>query len=142
MPAKNAISHVDQQSELGGRQQLSSASGRSRPAWRRCDACEQRQQQGTPKPQPVEQEAEVVADGGEHGVVGVAFREGQIVAAHTAVLIRVADDGFNGGPPAQRELDALGETALVAGDMDLEGPVLGRIVAAVAGVEDGTTKLA
>lgn len=63
---------------------------------------------------------QVVADGGKHSVVGIALGEGQEVAAHTVVVLEMADDGFDGGPASQRPFDGLGEAALLAGDMDLE----------------------
>jgi trimeric autotransporter adhesin len=50
---------------------------------------------GQPKPEPSDEAAEVVAGGGEDGVVGVALPEPEIVAAH-AVLGRVAA-AFGGG---------------------------------------------
>lgn len=87
---------------------------------RRCSGGEQRQEEGTQKPQPVEQEAEVIADGGKHGVVGVALGEGQEVAAHAVVVLEMADDGFDGGPASQRPFDGLGEATLVAGDSAAE----------------------
>ncbi|MER9396490.1 MULTISPECIES: hypothetical protein [unclassified Mesorhizobium] len=48
-----------------------------------------------------------VADGGDHGVVGVAFGEGQEVAAHAVILLEMANDRFDGGPASQRPLDSL-----------------------------------
>lgn len=44
--------------------------------------------------------------------------------------------GSMAAPPSQRPFDGLGEAALVAGDMDLEGLVLWRVVAAIAGIGD------
>lgn len=99
---------------------------RCRRGWR-CCGCEHRRDEGAQKPQPVEQKAEVTAYGGEHGVVGVTLGEGQEVAAHAMVALEVTDDGFDGGPP--RPLDGPDEAALVAGDTDLEGLVLGGVVA-------------
>jgi hypothetical protein len=51
------------------------------------------------KPQPREQAAKVVAGGGKHSVDGVAAGMGKVIAAHAVVLIEVADDGLDGGPP-------------------------------------------
>ena len=45
------------------------------------------QQEGKPKLEPVEQAAEVVADGGEHGVDGIAGGMRQKVAAQTVVAL-------------------------------------------------------
>lgn len=44
-------------------------------------------------PEPVEQEGEVVAGGGQDGVEGVAVLAGEVVAAHAMLGLDVADDG-------------------------------------------------
>ena len=45
--------------------------------------------------------AEVVADGGENGVDGVAAGMGEVVSAHAVLVFGMADDGFDGRAPAQ-----------------------------------------
>jgi len=47
------------------------------------------------KPQPFEQEAEVVAAGGEHGVIGIAGAVSEVVGTPAAV-------GFDDRSPARR----------------------------------------
>jgi hypothetical protein len=56
-------------------------------------------------PEPLDEAAEVVAGGGEDGVVGVAVPEPEIVAAHAVLGFEMADDGLHGGPSAQFALD-------------------------------------
>ena len=48
------------------------------------------------KPQPVEDEAEIVADGREHGIVLIAVAPAQEVAAQMTVLFQMADHGLDG----------------------------------------------
>jgi len=57
---------------------------------------------------------EVIADGSEHGVDGVAGRMGKIIAAHAMLGFHVADDRLDGGPSPQLAFDALGDAALDA----------------------------
>ena len=78
------------------------------------------------KPQPCEEAAKAVAGGGEHGVDGVAAGMGEVIAAHVVVLLEVADDRFNGGPPFEFALDLRREAALLAGDVDLHFVVRAR----------------
>jgi hypothetical protein len=56
------------------------------------------QDQAQQNPQPGEDEAEVVADGGEHGVGGVAFAAFEIAATEVTFGLQVADHRFDGGP--------------------------------------------
>jgi len=56
-------------------------------------------------PEPADQAAEVVADGGEDGVIGVAAPEPEIVAAHAVLGLEVADDGLDGRSPSHLALD-------------------------------------
>src|SRR2546429_6570165 len=96
-------------------------------------------QEGVPKDQredaqkllePAQEQAEVVAGSGEHGVDAIAIAAGEIVAAHAVIVLEVADDGFDGGAPAHLAADGLGDTPNLAADPDLE-PVR-IVVAAIA----------
>src|SRR5262249_8589370 len=80
--------------------------------------------------EPAQEQAEVVAGSGEHGVDAIAIAAGEIVAAHAVILLEVADDGFDGGAPAHLAADGLGDTPDLAADPDLE-PVR-IVVAAIA----------
>jgi hypothetical protein len=64
------------------------------------------------KPQPVEQEAEVVADGGEYGVDGVASAMGKVIAAHAVLGLEMTDHRFDGGASFHVALDLRGDAAL------------------------------
>src|SRR5262249_48580165 len=57
------------------------------------------------KPQPCEEAAEVIAGGGEHGIGGVAAGVGEVISAHAVVLLEMADDGLDGGPPFEFAFD-------------------------------------
>ena len=57
------------------------------------------------KPEPAEEEAEVVAGRGENGVDGVALAVPEIVAAHAVLGFEMTDDGLDGGSPAHLALD-------------------------------------
>lgn len=83
------------------------------------------------KPEPADQAAEVVARGGEDGVVGVAMLEPEIVASHAVLGFEMADHGLDGGPAAQFTLDLGRHPSLLAGDEDPELVVGRRVVAAV-----------
>ena len=51
------------------------------------------------KSQPGNEATEVVTGCGEDGVVGVAVASGETVAADSALLLGMADDGLDGGAP-------------------------------------------
>ncbi|SIO37344.1 hypothetical protein SAMN05443247_04553 [Bradyrhizobium erythrophlei] len=82
-------------------------------------------------PEPADRAAEVVADGGEDGVIGVAAPEPEIVAAHAVLGFEMADDGLDGGPAAEFALDLRRHPSLLPGDEDPELVNGRRIVAAV-----------
>src|SRR5215510_468024 len=65
--------------------------------------------------EPAQEQAEVVAGSGEHGVDAIAIAAGEIVAAHAVILLEVADDGFDGGAPAHLAADGRRETLEGAG---------------------------
>ena len=52
------------------------------------------------KPEPSDQAAEVVADGGEDGVGSVTSTIPEIVATHAVLGFEMADHRLNGGPAA------------------------------------------
>src|SRR3546814_11743027 len=71
---------------------------------------EDRQEQGTQECfQPADEEAEVVAGGGEDGVGVVAVAALEIVALHAVLGLEVADDGLVGGEPFNLAADGLGD---------------------------------
>ena len=80
--------------------------------------------------EPAQEQAEVVAGSGEHGVDAVAIAAREIVAAHAVILLEVADDAFDGGATAHLAAGCLGDTPDPAADPDLE-PVR-IVVAAIA----------
>ena len=83
-------------------------------------------QQSEPQmPQPGEQEAEVVAGGGEDGVDGVAGGMGEMVAAHAVLGLEMADDGLDGGAAPGLALDLRRHAPLLARGVDPE-LVIGR----------------
>src|SRR3546814_5388836 len=76
---------------------------------------EDRQEQGTQECfQPADEEAEVVAGGGEDGVGVVAVAALEIVALHAVHGLDVADDGLDGGAPFHLAADGLGDPAHLA----------------------------
>ena len=90
--------------------------------------------------QPCEDEAKVVADGGEDGVCGIAIAALKVAAAEMPVGFHVADHGFDGGAPSQLALDGAEHAALLTGDEDTAR--ICRIVAAVSFVDIGALDLA
>jgi len=91
------------------------------------------------KPEPSDQAAEVVADGGEDGVGGVAPTIPEIVTAHAMLDFEMADHGFDGGPAAQLAFDLGCHAPFLAGDEDPE-LVRRRVVAAVSLVGEDTLR--
>ncbi len=91
-------------------------------------------------PQPLEDEAEVVADGAHDGVDLVAEAAFEEVSAQVTVGLAVADDGLDGGSPSELASDLTVDAALLAGTIDPER--LGRIVADIALVDVGPLDLA
>ena len=81
-------------------------------------------------PQPLEDEAQVVADGAHDGVDLVAEAAFQEVAAEMAVHLAMSDDGFDGGSSPQFASDLPVDGALLTGFED--PPRIGRVVAPVA----------
>ena len=65
-------------------------------------------------PQPGEDAAEVVSDGGEDGVGGITGAAFEIAAAEVAFGLHVADDGLDGGSASQLAFDDAEDAALLA----------------------------
>ncbi len=63
--------------------------------------------------QPLEDEAEVVADGAHDGVDLVAAAAVQEVSPKMAIGLAVADDGFDGGSPPEFLLELPVDAALL-----------------------------
>jgi hypothetical protein len=80
--------------------------------------------------EPAQEQAEVVASGGEHGVDAVAMPAVEMVAAHPVVVLEMAGHGLDGGAPPHLAADGLGNPADLAADPDLEP--IGIVVAAIA----------
>ena len=86
-------------------------------------------------PQPLEDEARVVADGVDDGVDVVAEAAFEEVSAQATVGFAMADDGFDGRSSPEFLLDLAVDAALLAG---FEDPArLRRVVAAIAFVDIG-----
>lgn len=69
------------------------------------------QEEAARKPQPGKDAAEVVADGGEDDVGGVAGAALEVASAE--ITFQVSDDGLDGGPAAQFALDDPEDAALL-----------------------------
>jgi hypothetical protein len=70
------------------------------------------------KPQPGEDASEVVADGGEENVGGVAGAALEVASPEMTVRLQVSDEGLDGGSAAQFALDDAEDAALLSGDED------------------------
>src|SRR3546814_17988056 len=64
---------------------------------------------GAKKREPAEEQAEVVADGGEDGIDGIAGGMGEVIAIHPVVGFEMTDDGLDGGSSFELALDGLGD---------------------------------
>src|SRR5262245_13615943 len=86
--------------------------------------------------EPAQEQAEVVASGGEHGVVAVTVAALEVVAAHPVILLDVPDDELDGCTTAHLAADGLGYAPDLAGDPDLEA--VRMVVTAIAFVSVDT----
>ncbi|MGY3225005.1 hypothetical protein ACVIM5_005612 [Bradyrhizobium sp. USDA 4512] len=84
-------------------------------------APERDQQQAQKFSEPGEDATEVVSDGGENDVGGIAGAALEVAPAEVSFGFEVSDDGLNGGAAAQLTLDGAENTALLAGDEDAAG---------------------
>jgi hypothetical protein len=82
---------------------------------------------------PAQEESEVVAGGGEHGIDAVAVASLQIIAAHAVLSLGMADNRLDRGAAFHLAADRFSDPAYLAGDPDAE--LLFVIVAAVALVD-------
>ena len=78
--------------------------------------------------QPAQEQAEVVAGSGEHGVDAIALGALEIVTAHAVLGLEMADDRLDGGSAAHLAPDRGSDPADLPGDPDPE--LVGMIVAA------------
>jgi hypothetical protein len=91
-------------------------------------------EQGTPKLfEPAQEQAEVVAGSGEHGVSAVAIAALEIIVARQVVALQMADDRLDGSSSPHLPADGFRDAADLAADPDPE-PV-GVMVAAIAFVD-------
>ena len=89
---------------------------------------EQRSDQGAQKPlEPTQEQAEVVAGSGEHGVDAVAVASCEVIAAHPMFGLDVPNDRLDGGAAAHLTADRGGDAAHLAAEPDAE--LLGVVVA-------------
>src|SRR2546423_15267705 len=81
------------------------------------ERCEERLQQGAQKPsEPAQEEAKVVAGGGEHSIDAVAVASLEIIAAHAVLGLGMADDRFDGGAAPHLATDRFRDPAHLAAD--------------------------
>src|SRR5712664_568055 len=74
---------------------------------------ERHQDEAQQNPEPLDEAAEVVAGGGEDGVVKVAISVSEIVAAHSVLVLEMADDGLDGRAATHLSFDRRGHAALL-----------------------------
>jgi hypothetical protein len=79
---------------------------------------------------------QVVADGGENGVGGIALAPFEIAAAEMAIRLHVSDHSLDSGAATQLSFDETKDATLLAGDEDAVR--IGGVVAAIALVDIGT----
>ncbi|MGY4281753.1 hypothetical protein ACVWXO_000973 [Bradyrhizobium sp. LM2.7] len=91
------------------------------------------QDQPPKSPEPREDAAEVVADGGEDDVGGVSCAAFELAAAEVTIGLQVSDDGFDGGAAAQLALDDTEDGALLTRNED--ATEISSVVAAISLVE-------
>ena len=63
---------------------------------------------------------EVVADGGEHGVDGVAGAVSEVIASHAVLGLEVSDHGLDRSTALELAFDLRCNATLLAGGVDLE----------------------
>src|SRR5205814_2287664 len=66
--------------------------------------------------EPAQEEAKVVAGGGEHSIDAVAVASLQIIAAHAVLGLGMADDRFDGGAAPHLATDRFRDPAHLAAD--------------------------
>ncbi len=68
---------------------------------------------------------EVITDGGEHGVDGIAGAVSEMIAAHAVLGLEMANDRLDGGPPLELAFDLGRDVALLTCGIDPE-LIIGR----------------
>ena len=92
---------------------------------------EQHPHQGAQKPlEPAQEQAEVVAGSGEHGIDAVAVAAFEVIATHPVLGLDVPNDRLDRSAVTHLAADRGGDTAYLAADPDAE--FLGVVVAAIA----------
>ena len=102
---------------------------------------EHRQHETQKKPQPGEEETEVVAGGGEDGVDRIALGSSQVIALHAVLILDVADERFDRGAAFHLAFDGGRHSAFLACRVDFEGMGGWRIAAAVSGIGEKTINI-
>ena len=75
----------------------------------------ERADQGAQKPfEPAQEQPEVVAGSGEHGVAAVAVSSFEMIAAHPVLSLDVPDDRLDGGAATHLAADRGGDAAYLA----------------------------
>jgi hypothetical protein len=95
---------------------------------------EQHPHQGAQKPlEPTQEQIEVVALGGEHGIDAVAVAAFEIIAAHPVLGLDVPNDRLDSDAATHLAADRGGDAAHLAADPDAE--FLGMVMTAIAFVD-------
>src|SRR5579864_297865 len=88
---------------------------------RRCAGADEHLDPGTQKPfEPSQEQAEVVAGGGEDGVAAVSVASFEMIAVHAVLGFEVADRRLDGGAALHLAADGGGGAAHPAADPDAE----------------------
>ena len=88
------------------------------------------------KPQPADEEAEVVSGCCENGIYGITRSVSEIVSVHPVLGFQMPYDGFDGRPTPHLAFDLGRHAPLLTGDEDAELVIGRRIVAAIPFVGD------
>src|SRR6516225_3714728 len=84
-----------------------------------CGGCKRDLQQGAQKPlQPAQEQTEVVAGGGEHGIDAVAAAAFEVIASHPVLGLDVPNDRLDSGAAPHLAADRGGDAAHLAADPD------------------------
>ena len=71
------------------------------------------QNQAQKIPQPPDQKAKVVTDGGEHGVVSIATSVVEVIALHTMLVFEMPDHRLDGAATTHLAFDLRSDAALL-----------------------------
>ena len=89
---------------------------------------------------PLENEAEIVADCCEDGVDGITLFVGEVVAVHSVFVFEVTDDRFDRCPSPHLAFDCRCHAAFLACGEDLELMFQRCVVAFVTGIRQDALK--